>query len=114
MQWTEIESRVPAILGNLCEGSGFLWLAPVTLVCSWRLKLSHMQKFGLASLWLSFSVLLAWYFLPIPARFGAILGLDRTGGARILNAAGLANVAIVVLCAACLEPNRVGAKKSWI
>jgi hypothetical protein len=114
LQWTETERRMPALLGNLCEGSGFLWLAPVTLVCSWRLKLSRLQKFALASLWLSFSVLLAWYFLPIPARFGAILGLDRTGEARILNAAGLANIAIMVLCAACLAQNGLRTNKRWI
>ncbi len=114
MQWTETETRMPQVLGNMCEGSGFLWLAPLALVCSRRLKLSRFQTFAMASLWLSFSVLLAWYCLPIPAKFGAILGLNRTMEARILNGAGLANIAIVVLCGACLTQNGFTAKKRWI
>ena len=101
--WTLKESRVPAAWGNICEGSSYLWIAPVTLILLGRLQLSTFQKWALAALWLSFSVLLIWLLFPIPAAAGAILGLDRTGGSRVFPALGLANVAIVVLCGAAMS-----------
>lgn len=103
LAWTQKESRVPAALGNICEGSSYLWIAPITLILLGRLKFSNFQKWALRSLWLSFSVLLIWLVLPIPASVGAILGLDRTGGSRVFPALGLANVAIVVLCGAAMS-----------
>jgi hypothetical protein len=106
LAWTETESRIPAALGNICEGSSYLWLAPVTLILLGRLKLGSVQKWGLAALWLSFCILLIWLVFPVPAMFGAVLGLDRTGGARLFPALGLANVAIVMLCGAALSANR--------
>ncbi len=106
MQWTETEGHLPAALRNMCEGSGFLWLAPIALLCAWRLELSRLQKWALGSLGLSFCLLLAWLVVPIPAGVGAYLGLDRTGDARVFPALGLANVAIVALCGACLLERR--------
>ncbi|MBV8068923.1 MAG: hypothetical protein JO270_03395, partial [Acidobacteriaceae bacterium] len=100
MQWTETEGRFPAALGNMCEGSGYFWLAPITLFCCWRLHLSRLQKFTLALLWLCFCLFLAWMFLPAPAIIGAWTGLNRSGYKRIMPALGLVNIGIVVLCGA--------------
>jgi hypothetical protein len=100
MQWTETERSVPPVLGNLSEGSGFLWLAPATLFCFRRMTLSAMQKFVLGSLWAFSCLILAWLLLPVPAVLGKILALDRTAGPRTFLALGLANVGIVALTAA--------------
>jgi hypothetical protein len=103
MQWTETEKNLPPILGNLCESSGYLWLAPITLVCAWRLNLSRMQTSMLAFLWLCSCLFLAWMFLPVPALVGALTGLNRCGFKRMLPALGLLNIGIVVLCGARLR-----------
>jgi len=102
MAWTLKESRIPAALGNICEGSSFLWLAPLTLILFGRLKLTSFQKLALVSLWLSFSIILLWLIFPIPAEVGRLLGFDRTFGQRLVPALGLANVAITILCAQAL------------
>jgi hypothetical protein len=98
LAWTQKESRIPAALGNICEGSSYLWIAPITLILLGRLKLRNFQKWSLGALWLAFGILSIWLLYPIPPAVGAFLGLDRTGGARVFPALGLANVAIVVLC----------------
>jgi hypothetical protein len=100
MQWTETERSFPPIVGNLSEGSGFLWLAPATLFCFRRLTLSSMQRFALGSLWVFVGLIFAWLLLPVPAVLGKILALNRTAGPRTFLALGLANVGIVALTAA--------------
>jgi hypothetical protein len=51
MQWTDTETHFPPALGNICEGSGCLWLAPITLLLAGRLSLTKFQKAALAALW---------------------------------------------------------------
>ena len=114
LQWTENEQRIPAVLGNICEGSGFLWLAPVTLLCLHRMRLSPAQKAYCASLWLALCFLLAWLVLPVPARLGALFGLQETGGARILPAVGLGNIGIVTLCMASLRDVKRSEAVRWL
>lgn len=115
MGWTLKESRVPAALGNICEGSSYLWMAPITLILLGRLKLNNVQKWLLGALWLSFSVLLIWLLFPIPAAVGGILGLNRTAGSRVFPALGLANVAIVVLCGAAMSKGHLPVlQKKWL
>jgi hypothetical protein len=97
LQWTEDESRFPALLSNICEGSGFLWLAPVALLCVPRLSLAPFGKAALAALWICFLTIFCWCAFPLPAQFGRITGLDLSTGARCLPALGLANVGIVML-----------------
>jgi hypothetical protein len=100
MQWTETERHFPPVLGNLSEGSGFLWLAPATLFCFRRMTLSSLQKFALGSLWAFSFLMLAWLLLPVPAVLGKLMALDRTAGPRTFLALGLANIGIVALTAA--------------
>ncbi len=103
LPWTETENHFPAALRNICEGSGFLWLAPLTLFCLPSLQLSSFQKAALISLWICFLMLFCWCAFPMPAIFGSLTGLDRCAGSRTLPALGLANVAIVALTMACLK-----------
>jgi hypothetical protein len=51
---------------------------------------------------------------PIPAAFGGFLGVDRTLGARVFPALGLANVAIVMLCGASMTEARSLVKRHWL
>lgn len=96
-EWSEWDGHVPAPLGNICEGSGFLWLAPATLFLFRRLTLRRYQKFLLAALWCALLLVAAWLFLPVPAIVGKFLALDKTAGERCVPALGLANTAIVML-----------------
>ncbi|HSU30972.1 MAG TPA: hypothetical protein VLJ11_07035 [Bryobacteraceae bacterium] len=102
MQWTDTESHFPAALSNICEGSGYLWLAPVSLFLLARLTLSRFQKIALAALWCFSIFILAWLLLPLPAEFGTWFAMTRTGSERCLPALGLANAAIVTLTMAAL------------
>ena len=95
--WTLTESRVPAALGNVCEGSSYLWLAPISLVLLRRFKFEPFQRSLLAALWLASGFILTWLLCPVPASVGQFMGLDRTFGQRLYPALGAANVAITVL-----------------
>lgn len=96
--WTETETHFPAALGNICEGSGFFWLAPVTLCFVRKLTFRPIQKYTLAALWCTIALLAGWALLPIPATVGKILLLNKITGVRSLPALGLANIAIVANC----------------
>jgi hypothetical protein len=114
MAWWMTELRTPAALGNICEGSSYLWLSPLTICILGQVKLKRVQKLLLAALWFSFSIILVWLIFPIPAEIGRVLGLDRTLGARLFPALGLANVAILVLCGASMTETRSIFKNVWL
>ncbi|MBV9302196.1 MAG: hypothetical protein JOY62_11150 [Acidobacteriaceae bacterium] len=103
IQWRETENHFPKDIGNMCEGSGFLWLAPATLFCLRRMTLSSMQKFALAALWLFSCLIVAWLLVPESAPLGTLFALNRTEGPRTFPALGLANVSIVALAAASMR-----------
>jgi len=98
LSWTETERHLPPVLGNISEAAGFLWLAPVTIFFAARLETSRQKKAALISLWFTFLFILGWMLLPLPAGFGKLFALDRTGWTRCLPALGLANIAIVSIC----------------
>ena len=94
----EYDNHVPFTFANICEASGFLWLAPFTLLCLSKMKnLSRERRTLLAGLWVAFLLLFAWMVLPIPAFIGRFLFLDRVEAVRMLPALGLLNAAIVML-----------------
>jgi hypothetical protein len=95
---SENERHYPADLPNICEASGFLWLAPVTLLCFGAMRrLSTQQRWFLGGLWGAFLLIAGWLLLPIPAWLGRYLLLDKVMDARALPALGLLNIAIVIL-----------------
>jgi hypothetical protein len=104
--WWENDKHLPPVLNNICEGSGFLWLAPFTLLCVRRMKLSRVQKLLVVALWACALFLLAWILIPFPVSAGTLFGLDRTYGPRCLPPIGLANIALVCLCMASLKTQR--------
>lgn len=113
--WSENETHFPAMLGNICEGSGFLWLAPVTLFVASRLMLTRIQEFALVACWTAFAILFCWMVFPVPSSVGHLLLLDRAGGSRLLPALGLLNVIIVciTMSSARLKSSRKNAVVRW-
>lgn len=97
MPWAETEGHVPAVSQNICEGTGFLWLAPLTLFIRRRDKLDRVERAVWVALWCAAGLLLLWLFGPIPAGFAKWSLLDKTFGARCVLALGLANVGLVML-----------------
>jgi hypothetical protein len=95
---TETETHLPPSLLNICEGSGFLWLAPLTLFLWNRLIVSRLQKFFLASFCLTFIFILLWVLIHFSAHAGSLFGLDKTFGPRCIPCLGLVNIAIVAIC----------------
>ena len=103
LAWSTTETHFPPVLTNICEGSGFLWLAPFALLCfSWS-KLLHYQRVLLVWLCGIGLILAVWLVFPVPAKIGGLLFLNRVKQGRILGGLGLANVAIVSLCMTAAE-----------
>lgn len=92
--FSESQGHVPSALLNICEASGFFWLAPAVL---FSLHKRSIRKATIIALLCSFLLLLVWCVFPIPTYIGRIFGLDRTWASRCMPALGLANVAVVVV-----------------
>ena len=94
----EGEDRYPPEMHNISESSGYLWLAPITLLCWGAVKaLSKERKIFLVCLWIPALMLLGWTTLPFPAWFGQWFMLDKVAAQRALPAMGFLNMAIVVI-----------------
>jgi hypothetical protein len=96
LDYWKYERHYPAELGNICEATGFLWLAPATLLLPRYPGTPRRLRLAKLFLWLSFVLLAAWMLLPIPAAIGRILLLDRVIPHRCLPTLGLINVNAVI------------------
>jgi hypothetical protein len=112
MDFWKTEARFPAELGNICEGTGYLWLAPVTLLMPWPAGATPRLKLANLFLWLAFLFLALWMLLPIPAKIGALLFLNKVPPNRCLHALGLINIAIVVTYVSTMRQTQ--AKKAFM
>lgn len=98
--WHMSEMPYPGIMNNICEGSGYIWLAPVAiLTLTWK-RLSRTDRLLFVAISAIGGILLLWVLVPIPSQLGGLLLLNRSGYSRVLPALGLANVALVCLCLA--------------
>ncbi len=104
LDFWKTEARLPVELGNICEGAGYLWLAPITLLMPWSVAATRRIKLANQCLWLAFLLLAAWMLLPIPAAVGAFILFDKVLPSRCLPALGLINIAIVVTFVSTLRP----------
>jgi hypothetical protein len=91
------EDNFPPSFGNICEASGYLWLAPITLLLARPPKEHRRFTLLLVCLWAAFLLLLAWMLLPIPAEIGRWFMFNRVPPFRCFHALGLINVVIVGL-----------------
>lgn len=89
------ENSFPAAQGNICESSGYLWLAPLTLLMGWRPAAFRQPSVLQVCLWTSFLLLLCWMLIPIPATVGRWVFFDMVPSYRCYHALGLINIAIV-------------------
>lgn len=96
MDFWKQEKHYPAALNNICESTGYLWLAPATLLMPWPAVTARCTRLAYLFLWVAFVLLVAWMLLPIPAAVGQYLLLDKVPPNRCLHALGLINIAIVV------------------
>ncbi len=88
---------VPQVFLNICESSGFFWLAPVTL---FALRGVTKETAKIRAYWMltAFGALLfMWMTLPVPQAIGRALFLDKSSGGRMVHVLGLVNVAVVAL-----------------
>ena len=93
------EDFVPPALINICEGTGYLWFAPVLLLVGPRASGRKHLTPGCPEpwLWAAFALLAAWMVLPVPASFGKWVFLHKVPPFRAFHALGLINVAIVAV-----------------
>jgi hypothetical protein len=91
------EASFPPSQGNICEGSGYLWLAPLTLFLTRPPKEHRLFTALLVSCWAAFLLILCWMLFPIPAEIGRWLMFNRVPPFRCYHALGLINGVIVAL-----------------
>jgi hypothetical protein len=99
LDFWKTEDFFPSAQGNVCEGTGFLWLLPVTLVMLARARSATPTggEATLAACWLVASLVAAWTIFPVPAGVGHWLLFDHVPASRCLPALGLINVTGVVV-----------------
>ena len=97
MDFWKSERSFPPELGNICEATGFLWLAPATLLLPSHSQTRRHTRSANLFLWLAFLLLAAWMLVPIPAAVGKLFFLDKVIPHRCLPTLGLINIAIVVM-----------------
>jgi hypothetical protein len=89
------EENFPPSQWNICEASGYLWLAPVTLLLARPPKEHRHSTALLVSFWLAFLLLLSWMLFPIPAKVAHWVFFERVPPYRCYHALGLINITIV-------------------
>lgn len=111
------EENYPASMGNICEASGYLWLAPATLLLARAPREHRHSTVLLVSLWGVFALFLCWMLFPVPARAAHWVFFDRVPPFRCFHALGIINVAIVGLfISERIQAGQSGrmAKRDWI
>ena len=92
---SDIRLPLPQIFINICESTGYFWLAPLTLLAirgvngEVEKKRAYWFLVGFATL------LVVWMTCAIPQALNRALFLDKTGAGRAIHVLGLVNVALV-------------------
>ncbi len=98
MDFWKSDKHYSIVDGNICEGSGFLWLLPFTLLGRGRRLGGRTALEGLlVGCWIVAAGLVAWMHFPIPASVGHWLLLDHVPAHRCLPALGAVNIVGVIL-----------------
>lgn len=106
------ETHVPSQFMNICEGSGYFWLGPITLLGAVRIFKINSSTHGRGlyfALFVPLLFLLSWTVLPIPAKFGRVLLLDMAMPHRVTPALGLLSISITVVFLQLVHQNPTGA-----
>ena len=99
LDFWKTEAHFPPALGSPSEGTGYFWLAPLTLLGLGRRRAALPADTFVALLccWGAFALIGAWMTLPIPSEIGHWFLYDNVLTNRCYHALGLANIAIVVI-----------------
>lgn len=111
------EENFPPAHGNICESSGYFWLAPLTLLLSRPPRQSRQSSRLLLCCWTAFIFLSCWALLPIPAEVGRWILFDRVPPYRCYHALGLINITIVGLFLAersVVHAHSAQARSDWL
>jgi hypothetical protein len=113
--WTDDKQYpLPQLFGNICECSGFIWLAPVTLFCVTRFNGEEQaRRRGYWMLAVFGVLLLVWLTVPLPVALGRTLFLDKTGSGRSMHVLGFVNVALVAICLSLTRLPEAPAPRWW-
>jgi len=99
MNFWESEHHFPPPLSNICVASGFYWFAPVLIgIALFRRRLppAGLGRCSALAVGIVFCVLLAWALVPLPARCGAFLFLNRVGFVGCFLTMGVANIFLTI------------------
>ena len=94
---SDIRLPLPQIFINICESTGYFWLAPLTLVAIGGVNGKVETKRAYWVLMAFAALLLVWMTWTIPQALNRALFLDKTGAGRAIHVLGLVNVALVTL-----------------
>ena len=92
---SDIRLPLPQIFGNICESTGYFWLAPLTLLAIRGVN-GDVEKKRVYWFLVGFATLLVvWMTCAIPQALNRALFLDKTSAGRAIHVLGLVNVALV-------------------
>lgn len=86
------------LTGNICEVSGFFWLAPASAFLLWGIESGEVYKKRAYGTIAAFGVLLfVWLTIPLSPMVGSLTFMNKSGVGRSLHVLGLVNVALVCI-----------------
>src|SRR2546423_8184769 len=89
LDFWKTEKSFPPLHRNICESSGYLLLAPLTLLVRVAAESPRQSNSLRICLWTAFVFILAWVLIPIPARVGHWVSFDRIPSNDCWHALGL-------------------------
>ncbi len=118
LDFWKLVGHYPPIQGNICEGTGFLWLLPITFFMLGRRYLPERNRpeAMLAVCWVMGAIEAAWMIFPLAPEYGRWVLLDHVPSGRCLPALGLINVAGVMVCLSLptrRDPDAVAPREFW-
>jgi len=112
LDFWKAEQSIPPVLNNICEASGFLWLAPLTLLMGGPGARDGRRAVYFALLGV-FVVLASWIVLPIPEPVGRVFALNLVPSHRAIPGLGLANMLLLTVFLARHCPLPVTRGRMW-
>ena len=94
---SDVRLPLPQIFVNICESTGYFWLAPLTLFAIRGVDGEAEKKRGYWVLMAFGTLLVVWMTCTIPQGFNRALFLDKTGAGRAIHVLGFVNVSLVTL-----------------
>jgi hypothetical protein len=94
------ETHCPPGFMNICEGSGYFWLGPISLALAipvFRARPKVVARTMYFVLFAPLFLLVTWAVVAVPANVGRLFLLDKVQSSRVLPALGLINISITLV-----------------